>query len=1182
MSDVIGKGSIIDVNGVNSDIKEINELLKGLKISIKEVIDSSKKLGSSLGGTTYNEAVSGAVRYGETRKNLTAVEKEHARILALAEKERIKLQNQLQQAQAKLSLAKSKENKQLIETRERTKALNREYAEAAKKKYNLTNKSNGLVTAFKNLAKSAVGYMLAFVGVQRVMQFFTRDLLQMNKKLDAQHFAMTTTIKDSIELKTTQANLVSMAKNYGQDILVLTERYIKFRAAAIQSNVSASQTMKIFDSTAKAAGVLGLKADELNGVFLALEQMLSKGKVTTEELRRQLGERMPGAMGIMADAVGVTIDELDKMMKKGELLSSYALPKFAEQIEIAYGIQSVTKINTLVAAHERLKTSWIEFVESLNSSKVYITTLNALNDIIDKITTSVAGAQKLGIKYGAELIAQIQKEGEAIEDLTKRREFYKQKMAELETILGGTEEALKKANKQQESFWSTIEKGMEAGIPGYGAILDVTNALGLTYTPLHAATENLEEARKISIGLTEAMADLDKIINKLGQAKDPLLDFEFVKMESAINGAEEAYDKLEKIGYDSMSDYTKGMVEAYNKEGKNHKDYLKNKLDAVEKALASAKEQDEREQKIYEDSGIQTKLTAQTELVKQLQKEYKDLENQRLNQSSSEKAATKQEFDQKKEMLSVEEETWNTLSQQSKEMNLRREEAQRIYAKWGELHEQIQMALYDEPEKGGRQTKAEELNDNRLALLKLKNTEDVIKFQMMQKNEWLKFVEKTNADEKLLESEKNNKIAAFEAEQAVKLIVVRQELNKKIIDLINVISNEEIEAAKGDAVKIENIKRATAVTLNEIANEQLDFTKEMNNEATDEQIRQAESDKKIAQEKAKILSDITLKENDRLAQEAILASKETALAQINVRKLNNRKIEALQRELAENELENLILASKKAIESSNLTYEAKEEEEKRLLELQSRYKDLLIEHSKEANDDQTAELTDWLNAVSEIYNALFDFINNLYEKQLQAAKKAYEMESTYAGASVEAKIMAEKKYEKKQVEIKKKQANAQKLQSGLNVLMTMLELTPKALAGDPMAIAGLIAGGISLAAIAAEPIPAYVEGGQHKGGTAKVSEEGQELFIDKKKRAFLTPKEETISYFPAGEFIPHDETQRLLAKYAMNQQAEILDMTGTNGYLRNIERNTRKKGETNYISDYKIIYRNGIKSKIRV
>ena len=91
--------------------------------------------------------------------------------------------------------------------------------------------------------------------------------------------------------------LSETAINYGQDILTLTERYIKFRAATKQSNMSVQDTQKIFDSAAKAAAVLGLRTDEVNGVFLALEQMISKGKVT-EELRRQL----KGAFGY--DAMG--------------------------------------------------------------------------------------------------------------------------------------------------------------------------------------------------------------------------------------------------------------------------------------------------------------------------------------------------------------------------------------------------------------------------------------------------------------------------------------------------------------------------------------------------------------------------------------------------------------------------------------------------------------------------------------------------------------------------------------------------------------------------------------------------------------------------------------------------------------------------------------------------------------
>ena len=57
----------------------------------------------------------------------------------------------------------------------------------------------------------------------------------------------------------------------------------------------------------------------MESVFLAISQMISKGKVSAEELRLQLAERMPGAVNIFAKAIGVTTSELDKMLQEGKV-----------------------------------------------------------------------------------------------------------------------------------------------------------------------------------------------------------------------------------------------------------------------------------------------------------------------------------------------------------------------------------------------------------------------------------------------------------------------------------------------------------------------------------------------------------------------------------------------------------------------------------------------------------------------------------------------------------------------------------------------------------------------------------------------------------------------------------------------------------------------------------------------
>lgn len=189
--------------------------------------------------------------------------------------------------------------------------------------------------------------------------------------------------------------LTEITQKFGVELVSTTNRWIKFLAAAKQSGLSLKDTEDIFRSMTKAAGVLGLKTDELQGIYLALEQMLSKGKVTTEELRRQLGERLPGAMGIMAAAIGVTLHKLDEMLKKGEVLSADVLPKFAKAVELAYDIENVNRIETLVAAQNRLTSSWQNFIKNISEGdgvlrKVFGGALTILDGMIDKLDSIYA------------------------------------------------------------------------------------------------------------------------------------------------------------------------------------------------------------------------------------------------------------------------------------------------------------------------------------------------------------------------------------------------------------------------------------------------------------------------------------------------------------------------------------------------------------------------------------------------------------------------------------------------------------------------------------------------------------------------------------------------------------------------------------------------------------------------
>lgn len=345
------------------------ETLKQLKILVDEFVELKKNISDI--GNTSTEAFSKIEKKLFSLQMLSGKTKKAINNLADSIERQTKEQNKNSKAiDYQLKLV-NVYNKQIAENTRRNKSNT----------ISIKNKTNALSGLFKTFG--------AFVGLNYLKQLGA-TIFEMAKNFDSLRYSMQTVSDTAFDLASSQRFLLKISEDYGVELLATSQRYIKFLAAAKQSNLSLYDTEKIFGSVTKAASVLGLKTDELTGVYLALEQMLSKGKVTTEELRRQLGERLPGAMGIMAAALDVTIPKLDEMLKKGEVMSADALPKFAEAVELAYGIQSVKKVDNLVAAQNRLSNTWQILIQDITKGdgafgKFIKNVLNGINDIIKKL-----------------------------------------------------------------------------------------------------------------------------------------------------------------------------------------------------------------------------------------------------------------------------------------------------------------------------------------------------------------------------------------------------------------------------------------------------------------------------------------------------------------------------------------------------------------------------------------------------------------------------------------------------------------------------------------------------------------------------------------------------------------------------------------------------------------------------
>ena len=95
--------------------------------------------------------------------------------------------------------------------------------------------------------------------------------------------------------------------------------------------------------------------------------MISKGTVSAEELRGQLGERLPGAFNLAAKAMGVTTSELGKMLENGEIMAGDLLPKLALELNKTFGDKIVGSVDSLQASVNRLDNS---FTNAVNNGKI--------------------------------------------------------------------------------------------------------------------------------------------------------------------------------------------------------------------------------------------------------------------------------------------------------------------------------------------------------------------------------------------------------------------------------------------------------------------------------------------------------------------------------------------------------------------------------------------------------------------------------------------------------------------------------------------------------------------------------------------------------------------------------------------------------------------------------------------
>lgn len=157
--------------------------------------------------------------------------------------------------------------------------------------------------------------------------------------------------------------------------------YAKFAASASMAGRSREEIRFIYESFAEVSRVANLSADDLDGVFKALEQIFSKGKIQAEELRGQLGDRLFGAFQVAAKALEKQFPDLNKAMEKG-LVTSDQLVLVANKYRETIADQLPAATQSLAAQQARLNNALFDFQLAIGDSGF----IDAYKDAVVEVT----------------------------------------------------------------------------------------------------------------------------------------------------------------------------------------------------------------------------------------------------------------------------------------------------------------------------------------------------------------------------------------------------------------------------------------------------------------------------------------------------------------------------------------------------------------------------------------------------------------------------------------------------------------------------------------------------------------------------------------------------------------------------------------------------------------------------
>jgi len=255
------------------------------------------------------------------------------------------------------------------------------------------NNARSSVSSFTNSLGGLQSLIVGAFSAQAIYQF-GKSVLDTTIKMQGLFKAIEFTSKSAEVGALNIRFLKKVSEELGLPLEAAAEGFRSFSAAAGRSGYTVAQQREMFLGLSEAMAALQLDAQSAALIFFGFGQVMSKNKVSAQEIYHQIGERLPIGMEAAQIAVGRLQDkmkasgaEFDEMLRKGELMSSEFAPEFTKALgELG---KSGAYIETLGKDVTRLQNAWEELKLSLGNSVVLSNIIEALKEVVDGVQEAI-------------------------------------------------------------------------------------------------------------------------------------------------------------------------------------------------------------------------------------------------------------------------------------------------------------------------------------------------------------------------------------------------------------------------------------------------------------------------------------------------------------------------------------------------------------------------------------------------------------------------------------------------------------------------------------------------------------------------------------------------------------------------------------------------------------------------